>query len=121
MKIATPALLLMTSVVPALADVYPSGNWQRGDGNAQVRIEPCGAAICAINTRIRDTSGGEEVGHRLVMTLKPTAPGKLTGSAFDPQRDKTYAIDIVFNEKTMTTRGCILRVLCKSVSWSRLP
>ena len=121
MKRASAAIVLIASAGPCLADSDPSGNWQRGEGNAQVRIEPCGSAICAINTRIRDTSGGEEVGHRLVMSVKPTGPGKLVGSAFDPQRDKTYAIDIVFDQKTMTTRGCILKVLCKSVSWSRLP
>ena len=47
---------------PAFAQDLPLGTWARGDGNARVRIEKCGAAICAINTWIKDTSGGENVG-----------------------------------------------------------
>jgi uncharacterized protein (DUF2147 family) len=121
-----PFLLLLASPVAPAADTLasvngPLGNWQRGDGNAEVRIEPCGGHLCAINTKIRDTSGGEQVGHRLVLKVKPTGAGTLAGDAFDPQREKTYAVDIVFNDKVMTTRGCILGILCKSVRWTRLP
>ena len=36
----------------------PSGTWNRGDGNAKVRIAPCGSNICATNVWIKDTSGG---------------------------------------------------------------
>jgi len=105
----------------AAADSLPLGNWARGDGNARVSIEPCGAAICAVNTWIKDTSDGERVGHRLVMNLNPTGPGKLAGTAFDPQRDRTYNLTIDFNAASMSTRGCIIGILCKTVAWTKLP
>ncbi|MGL4323448.1 MAG: DUF2147 domain-containing protein [Beijerinckiaceae bacterium] len=104
----------------AFAQDLPLGTWARGDGNARVRIEKCGAAICAINTWIKDTSGGENVGDRLVMSVTPAGAKKLDGTAFDPQRNKNYKISISFGDSAMTTRGCILGVLCKSTSWSRL-
>ncbi|MBL8588726.1 MAG: DUF2147 domain-containing protein [Methylobacteriaceae bacterium] len=104
----------------ARAEALPLGLWARGDGVADVRIEKCGAALCAVNTAIRDTSGGEAVGHRLVMRVRPDGAGRLTGTADDPQRGRSYAIDIRFGADRMTTRGCILGVLCKSVSWTRI-
>jgi uncharacterized protein (DUF2147 family) len=45
------------------------GVWLRDDGNAVVRIAPCGSNICATNLQIKDTSKGEQVGDRLVMAL----------------------------------------------------
>lgn len=106
---------------PALADTLPLGVWARGDGNTLVRIEPCGGKLCAINTYVKDTSGGEAVGHRLVMDLKPSGPGRFKGTAFDPQRDRSYAMTLDFAGRQMSTRGCILGVICKTVSWTKRP
>lgn len=118
-KHAVLAAVLVVAT-PAAAETALLGQWARGDGNARVRIEPCGAAFCAVNTWIKDTSGGEQVGHRLIMNVKPTGPGKLTGSAFDPQRDRSYNLTIDVNANAMNTRGCIIGVLCKTVSWTKI-
>jgi uncharacterized protein (DUF2147 family) len=118
-KAAVLAPVLMLAA-PAVARELPVGLWARGDGNAKVRIAPCGDALCATNTFIRDTSGGEAVGDKLVMRVKSAGERKLTGSAFDPKRDSTYAITITFDDARMKTRGCLLAVLCKSVSWQKI-
>src|SRR5580700_9158796 len=47
----------------------PQGVWLRDDGNARVEFAPCDDKLCATNLWIRDTSSGEEVGDKLVMTL----------------------------------------------------
>jgi uncharacterized protein (DUF2147 family) len=97
----------------------PDGVWQRDDGNARVRIAPCGAKLCATNLWIKDTSKGEEVGDRLVMTLNRTSPTKLTGTAYDPKRDRSYAITLVLVSDSLITRGCILGgLLCRDVNWA---
>jgi uncharacterized protein (DUF2147 family) len=97
----------------------PEGVWQRDDGNARVRIAPCGAKLCATNLWIKDTSKGEEVGDRLVMTLNRTSPTKLTGTAYDPKRDRSYAITLVLDSDSLITRGCILGgLLCRDVNWA---
>jgi len=98
----------------------PAGEWVRGDGNARVRIAPCGSSICATNVWIGDTSGGEEVGDRLVMTVAPAAADTLKGKAFDPKRNMTYSISIKVGDAKLVTRGCVAGgLLCKAVSWSR--
>jgi uncharacterized protein (DUF2147 family) len=109
---------------PAAASVAPdpSGVWQRGDGNAKVRIAPCGSDVCAINTWIKDTSSGEAVGDRLVMKLTQTTGNVLAGTAYDPKRGRTYSITLTVETTGLTTKGCILYgLLCRSVTWSRLP
>ena len=91
----------------------------REDGNARVKIAPCGKAMCATNLWIKDTSNGEEVGDKLIMTLKPQSANTLAGDAYDPKRDMSYAIKVTVGENSLTTRGCIVAgMLCKNVSWT---
>lgn len=115
-------VLLAGSAQMAVAqDVVPSGVWMRGDGNARVRIAPCGDKICATNVWIMDTSKGEAVGDKLVLTVKPKSGGVLTGKAFDPKRSLTYSIEITIKDTSLTTRGCFIGgMLCKTVNWARV-
>ena len=104
----------------AASEPDPSGVWNRGDGNAKVRIAPCGSNICATNVWIKDTSGGEAVGDKLVMTLKPKSSDTLSGKAFDAKRALTYAIQLKVGGQKLVTRGCLVGgLVCKSVNWSR--
>lgn len=98
-----------------------SGAWARGDGIARVRIAPCGAQICAINTWIKDGVTDEKVGDRLVMDVKPKSASLLSGTAYDPQRKLSFNIDITVAANALRTQGCVIgRVLCKDMSWSRI-
>lgn len=110
-------------VVSPLADASTDGivgNWARGDGNARVRIAPCGEALCAINTWIKDESSGEHVGDRLVMKVSGGA-SSLSGTAYDPQRKLSYSLEINVASKSMNTRGCVLAgIICKTVTWTRV-
>lgn len=117
------AMFMSTAVsVGSASEAYEGivGNWARGDGNARVRIAPCGEALCAINTWIRDPTGGEHVGDRLVM--KVTGGGaSMTGTAYDPQRKLSYSLQIDYGAQAMQTRGCVLAgIVCKTISWTRL-
>ena len=104
----------------AASNPDPSGIWMRGDGNAKVRIAPCGADICATNLWIRDSSGGESVGDKLVMTVKPKSVDTLSGKAFDPKRKLTYSIQMKVGKASLLTRGCVVGgLVCKNVTWSR--
>lgn len=121
MMIGTGVLATLTcaSSVSA-ADI--DGQWARGDGDAKVRIAPCGDDICATNTWIKPGTRGEKAGDRLVMTIKPQGDaGSYSGTAFDPQRDMTYRITVTVSGDSMTTKGCIVAgLICKGVSWSRI-
>ncbi len=125
MTFKTPVAVLALSLAAALPSLParanspdPSGVWMRDDGNARVKIAPCGGNICATNLWIRDSSGGEEVGDRLVLTLKPESADKLSGEAFDPKRNRRFAMTLTVKPDGLSTRGCIIGVLCKTVNWT---
>jgi len=87
----------------------------------RTHIAACGGAICATNTWAKNPRGDEKVGDKLVMTLNETEADHWTGSAFDPQRDRTYAMEMSVAGNRLTTRGCILGgLLCRSVGWTRI-
>lgn len=97
-----------------------SGVWQRADGQAQVRVQPCGQALCAVNVWIKNP-GDEKVGDRLVLNVKQVKPGLMEGAAFDPQRNLRFSSKITYSDTSMTTSGCVLGgLLCRSVSWSKI-
>lgn len=123
-----PSLLSCLVVViallarPLFASTGPdiSGEWQRSDGTLRVHIAACGPQICAISTWIKDTSRGEQVGDKLVMTLEPQGDSRLIGAAFDVRRKQSYSLSITVERNTMLTHGCMIKgVLCKTMSWSR--
>lgn len=94
------------------------GTWLRDDGNARVRIAPCGDKICATNLWIGDTSKGEAAGDKLIMTLVRQPDGTFSGNAYDPKRDWNYAMMITAKTGALTTRGCIVgRLICRDVNW----
>ncbi len=96
------------------------GTWKRGDGNAQVKVGPCGNDICAINTWIRDPAKqNEKVGDRLVFRITKKGEG-WAGTAYDPQRKLNLNASLIASGASMTTRGCVLGgVLCRSTQWTR--
>jgi uncharacterized protein (DUF2147 family) len=122
----------MSSVIGAFACLFVAaptaaqvagidGQWARGDGNAKVKIAPCGSDMCATNTWIRPGTPSEKAGDKLVMTIKPGADGNYTGNAFDPQRDLNYRITLTVSGDHMTTKGCIVAgLICKGVDWIRI-
>lgn len=118
MPVVIPALAAM--VVAAAASPSPFGSWARGDGQAKVSVYTCGAAICAKNTWIRDPASSEKVGDVLVMNLKSAGAAEWTGDAYDAKRGMTYAMTMNVAQETMTTRGCLLAVICRTVSWTRI-
>ena len=120
------ALAISSALFPMLVGLSATaaeidGNWARGDGNAKVVIAPCGEKICATNTWIKPGTPKEKTGDRLIMDIKQSEAGSYSGTAFDPQRDKSYKITVTVNGDNMTTKGCIVAgLLCKGISWTRL-
>ncbi|WP_245258183.1 DUF2147 domain-containing protein [Afipia sp. 1NLS2] len=118
---AFSVLYLIGCTALAAQERSPDGVWLRDDGNARVRIAPCGSKICATNLWIKDASKGEEVGDRLVMSLDRMSETKLAGTAYDPKRDRSYALTVIVGHNSLITRGCILRgLLCRNVNWEQV-
>lgn len=116
---AIPVIVIGTAGLAEASDI--SGNWARGDGSARVRIAPCGADICAVNTWIRPGTPKERAGDRLVMSIKEDTDGSYFGTAFDPQRDLSYKLTVKVDGDRMTTKGCVIAgLICKGVDWTRI-
>ncbi|MDQ0321965.1 uncharacterized protein (DUF2147 family) [Pararhizobium capsulatum DSM 1112] len=120
-RILTATAITVLALAPTARSADLDGQWARGDGNAKVRIAPCGPNICAINTWIKPGTPSEKAGDKLVMTISQDAGGDYAGTAFDPQRDLTYKITVTVKGDQMTTKGCIVAgLLCKDVNWKRV-
>jgi uncharacterized protein (DUF2147 family) len=118
---ASAGLCLVLAQVAGAVAADMDGLWMRDDGNARVRIAPCGEKTCATNVWIRDTSKGEAPGDRLVMSVKRSSGTEFSGTAYDPKRGLTYTVDITLGNQAMKTRGCVLaRLLCKTVGWAQV-
>jgi uncharacterized protein (DUF2147 family) len=116
---ALTAVLFQATTMQLLANGRLHGEWKRDDGSVVVSIAPCGSNTCATNTWVCDTSGGENVGDRLIMELDK-GESVLTGEAFDPQRNLTYKLKINLSDSRFVSRGCVvLGMLCKTASWQR--
>lgn len=125
LRLAIGAFAAAASLLPgsglAAGDPSPFGLWARGDGKAKVRVERCGANLCATNTWIRQGTKGEKAGDILVMSIKPDDPGHWSGTAFDRQRDLTYRMTLNVGPRQMTTEGCVLAgIVCKEMGWTRI-
>lgn len=104
------AALLATPGI-ALAAEPIEGNWKTASG-ATAAIAKCGGSYCIT------LKTGKHAGKRI---------GKLdgtgtdySGSITDPETDKTYSGSGAVNGNSLRMKGCVLAVLCKSQTWTRL-
>jgi uncharacterized protein (DUF2147 family) len=114
-------LSLVLAHVAGAAAADMDGVWVRDDGNALIRIAPCGTKTCATNLWIHDGSKGEAPGDHLIISVKRSSDTEFSGTAYDPKRRMTFWVDVTLGKQTMTTRGCALaRLLCKTVGWAQV-
>ena len=91
----------------------------RDDGNARVRVAPCGSLICATNIWVRDAEKqGEKIGDRLEFRIKQGS-SEWSGSAYDPQRKLNFSTTLTASGDSMTTTGCVIGIVCRTTRWAR--
>jgi uncharacterized protein (DUF2147 family) len=121
-KVVALAMMLLTigtSGASLAAQAY-LGDWARSDGKTRIHVASCGWAVCARNTWVRHGVSGEKVGDRLILRVKPAGAGHWSGNAFDPQRNRSYAINVHVTFRHMTTQGCVMDgFVCQSMGWKR--
>ena len=110
-----------------------AGLWLTENGDSKIRISPCGKTFCGTVVWAK-TNGLDEhnpdpalrkrsiIGMPLTRDMKPDRDGGWSGSIYNPQNGKTYAVTMqVKGGKELEVEGCVLGVLCGSDTWSRLP
>lgn len=115
-------LAALCALAPLAASAQDAtGVWMRENGRSQVRIAPCGGALCGVISWLRDSSGPSKVGQRVFYGMVPQGDGTWSGHAFNPEDGKTYNGTMTLSGNSLTTSGCVLGgLICKSVHWSRV-
>ncbi|MCA1403359.1 DUF2147 domain-containing protein [Ensifer sp. IC3342] len=108
-------LLIASAIACTTASVLAAepivGNWKTASG-ATAEIAPCGGAYCI--TLKTGKHAGKRIGN-----LTGT-DGSYNGEITDPENDKTYSGSGAVNGNSLKMKGCVLKVLCKSQTWTRL-
>lgn len=105
------AAAVLLSAGAAFADPI-EGTWKTEPGESAA-IEPCGDAFC-----IKVTTGkhaGKQIGK-----MSPNGANAYKGTITDPTEDKTYNGSGKVSGKTLTLKGCVAAIFCKSQTWSKL-
>lgn len=109
MTILAAAAFLMGST--AFAAEAIEGNWKTASGETAV-IAKCGSAFCV--TLKTGQHAGKQIG-------KMSGTGNsYSGEITDPANDKTYSGSGTVSGNSLSMKGCVLKVLCKSQTWTRL-
>jgi uncharacterized protein (DUF2147 family) len=145
MKISNIAALLALLVVlglPAVAHAAdPTGTWLTEGGKSRVKITHCGSALCGTIVWLKDPNdpatgkaktdasnpdsarrGRSLIGVEIVLGMQPSATaGKWTGEVYNPEDGKTYSGSLTMTgANELSLAGCVLAVLCKSQTWTRV-
>jgi len=87
------------------------GNWKTASGETAA-ISKCGGAFCV--TLKTGQHAGKQIG-------KLAGTGDTyTGEITDPAADKTYSGSGTVSGNSLKMKGCVMKVLCKTQTWTRL-
>lgn len=106
--IAAAALAAAPGLSASAADPL-LGLWKTASGETAA-IDRCGSAVCI--TLKTGKHAGRQIGR-----LSGSAPDD-TGEMTDPANEKTYSGSATLAGATLKLKGCVLKVLCRSQSWT---
>lgn len=122
------AATLLGAAAPANADAPIEGRWARG--NMQIRIAPCGQALCGTVLRASDKqkaraeagSGTDLVGATLIRNIRAVGPGRYTAKVFVADKNMNANGTIVqVSPDELNVKGCVaFGLFCKSQQWTRI-
>lgn len=111
-----------------------TGEWLIEDGDARVRIAPCGADLCGSVAWIKEGAPNVDVnnpdpamrsrpllGSAVLLGLKPSGAAEWTGSLYDAENGRTYVGKLtIVDERHIKVAGCVLGgLICESQIWTR--
>ncbi|WP_275789941.1 DUF2147 domain-containing protein [Pararhizobium gei] len=105
---ATTSVLMATAALSAEPIV---GNWKTASGETAA-IASCGGGYCI--TLKTGKFAGKRIGS--MSGNGDSYSGEIT----DPANDKTYSGSASIAGNSLKMKGCVLKVLCKSQTWTRL-
>lgn len=122
--------------MPAQADPMADivGRWRDSDGESEIAIGRCGAALCGRIVWLRepriDRFNPDEslrsrslLGLQVLSGFRPEGPGNLAGEGYNPADGKTYRTTLELAARdTLVVRGCVFGgLICDDDTWTRQP
>jgi uncharacterized protein (DUF2147 family) len=134
------AAVVSASLSEPAAAADALGTWYTGDKESQVRIVNCGGALCGNLVWLKepnDPATGRPktdknnadaskqsrplLGVPIVLGMKPNGPDQWSGQVYNASDGKTYSGSFTLTSpNTADLKGCVLSVLCKSQTWTRV-
>jgi uncharacterized protein (DUF2147 family) len=107
---------VLASIIAVIAGIAHAeepivGNWKTAAGDTAV-IASCAGSYCV--TLKTGKYAGRKIG-----TLAGTG-GSYAGEITDPAAEKTYSGAGKVSGNSLRMQGCVMKVLCKSQTWTRL-
>jgi uncharacterized protein (DUF2147 family) len=135
---AIACLLALVPMASAQSGGDPSGTWLTQKGDARIRVNRCGAGICAVVVWLKDpidpASGKPQIddknpnpalakrpmiGLSLFSGMQSTGPGKWSGQIYNADDGGTYASNVaVTGPDILRVEGC-LGAICGGENWTR--
>ena len=103
--------LVVSTLAPATAAEPIEGNWKTASGET-ANIAACGPDYCV--TLQTGKFAGRQIGR--MSGQGQSYKGEIT----DPAGDKTYSGSGEVKGDSLTMKGCVLGIFCKSQTWARL-
>lgn len=135
LRIALVAAALM-GALPASADSMADvvGRWRDSDGESEIAINRCGAALCGRIVWLKEPRFDQFnpdaklrarslLGIQVLSGFAPGENGKLAGSGYNPADGKTYRTTLeLAAPSSLVVRGCVLGgLICDDDTWTRQP
>jgi uncharacterized protein (DUF2147 family) len=144
LRITAAAVWLAAAVFvaanPAARAADAFGTWYTGDKKGQVRIVNCGGALCGTLVWLEEPNDPDTgrpktdkhnadaskqsrplLGIPIVLNMKPSGPGQWSGDVYNAEDGKTYSGSFTLTgPNTADLKGCVLSILCKSQTWTRI-
>ena len=134
------AAFLATNLTGTASAADAIGTWYTGDKASQVRIVNCGGSLCGTLIWLKEPNdpatgrpktdkhnadaskqGRPLLGVPVVLGMKPNGPGQWNGEVYNAEDGKTYSGSFTLTgPDTADLKGCVLSILCKSQTWTRV-
>lgn len=111
MKMLSATVLAVMLAAPATAAEPIEGRWKTASGET-AQIGACGGSYCVT------LKTGKYAGKRIGKMAG--SGGTYVGEITDPADDKTYSGSGSVSGNKLKMKGCVLKVFCKSQTWTRL-
>ena len=133
LSLALPALLVLSLSASAQKAKEAIGVWLNPENGSNVEFYRCGAGLCGkivkVNDgQVRDSNNPDPakrerpiVGLLILEGARPTGDNRWAGTLYNRENGKTYSGSVIVKSKdSLELSGCVLAVLCKTVTWTRV-